>query len=271
MNNLRISLCQVDAGPNVAANLHVAESAFVAAAAAGSELLVLPENAWCRGTAEDVRESAAESAEFHERLGAFSATHGVAAVWGGVPLSEGDALFNAALVYDASGQPLCEYRKIHLFQLFGGEQDIDETRQYCPGTQTGSFELSGWRIFLSICYDLRFPELYRSAAGAELMLCPANFTKRTGQAHWEVLARARAIENQCYFAAVGQCGQHHALGVKTHGHSLIADPWGTVIRELAHAPACLHAELSAERICEVRNALPALRSIRNRVKWELQD
>jgi nitrilase len=257
----------MDAGPDVTANLAIAESGFVAAAAAGSELLVLPENAWCRGAAAEVRGSAAESAEFHERLGAFSARHGVAAVWGGMPLREGDALFNTALVYDASGDLICEYRKIHLFQLFGGETDIDETRQYCPGDQAGCFELAGWQIFLSICYDLRFPELYRSAAGADLMLCPANFTKRTGEAHWRVLARARAIENQCYFAAVGQCGRHEALQLDTHGHSLVADPWGAVIKELGDEPNCLHVTLSREKISEVRRTLPALRSIRNPVTW----
>lgn len=260
----------MDAGPDVSANLRVAESAFADAEAAGSQLLVLPENAWCRGSAPEVRASAAKSAEFHERLGALSSTHGVVAVWGGVPLLEGDSLFNAALVYGADGKPLCEYRKIHLFQLFGGPQDIDETRQYQAGKEAASFSLAGWQIFLSICYDLRFPELYRSAAGAHLMLCPANFTKRTGQAHWRVLARARAIENQCYFAAVGQCGDHAALAVQTHGHSVIADPWGEVIAESADEPECLHLELSAQRICEVRNSLPALRSIRNPVSWQTE-
>jgi predicted amidohydrolase len=268
MDNLRLSLCQMNAGPDVSANLRVAESAFAEAAAAGSQLLVLPENVWCRGSAREVRASAANSAEFHERLGALSAAHGVVAVWGGVPLLEDDTLFNAALVYDSDGKPLCKYRKIHLFQLFGGPQDIDETRQYHPGDATASFALAGWQIALSICYDLRFPELYRSAAGAHLMLCPANFTKRTGQAHWRVLARARAIENQCYFAAVGQCGEHAALRVQTHGHSLVADPWGDVLAESADEPECLHVELSAARICEVRKALPALRSIRSPVTWQ---
>lgn len=255
---MKIALCQLDCGPNVSANLAAAESAI--RKAADSDLIVMPENVWCRGAAHDVRQSAAGIAEFAERLGALS--RGAVVVWGGVPLREGDALYNAALVFDADGQVLCEYRKNYLFQLFGGAKDIDETRQYRHGNETASFELQDWRIFPTICYDLRFPELYRQGAGADLMLCTANFTKRTGQAHWRVLARARAIENQCYFAAVGQCGHHAALKIDTYGHSLVADPWGEILGELGDAPDVLTLELSRERICEVRNSLPALRSRR---------
>jgi predicted amidohydrolase len=262
---LRITLCQLSTGPDVAANLADAESAIHAAVEAGSQLAVLPENVWCRGSARELRASAAKFAEFSERLGPLS--QGVATVWGGVPLRDGDQFYNTALVFDAQGRPICEYRKNHLFQLFGGPREIDETQQYTPGAKSATFELAGWRIFLSICYDLRFPELYRSAAGAELMLCPANFTKRTGGAHWRVLARARAIENQCYFAAVGQCGQHAALQIQTHGHSLLVDPWGEILGELGDEPANLHLELSRQRISEVRESLPALRSIRHPVSW----
>lgn len=256
-NSLSITLAQLSTGENRAANLEQAEEAVAAASNANSDLVVLPENVLYRGDPAGIRATARALPDF-AFLADLSQKYDVTTVWGGVPLIDSGKVYNALIAYSPTGETLCVYRKIHLFQLRGVRTPMDETRQYAHGEQSQSFVLNGWNIGTSICYDLRFPELYRTMAGVDLMLCPSSFTAMTGEAHWSVLARARAIENQCYFAAVGQCGLHPSVGVQTYGHTMLVDPWGEVLHELLGQPGSVQATIQRDRLQTVRRTVPAL-------------
>ena len=176
----------------------------------------------------------------------------------------GSRVRNSTLVFDPSGACVARYDKIHLFRFDNGQERFDESRVLEPGTEPVLFELRArdgqrWRIGLSICYDLRFPELYRiyAAQGADVLLVPSAFTHTTGQAHWELLLRARAVENLAYVLAPAQGGLH-ANGRRTWGHSLLVDPWGTVLAEHAEGEAVVLGTLDAARLAQCRSQLPAL-------------
>jgi nitrilase len=181
-------------------------------------------------------------------------------LFGGVPVAEGAAVLNAALLYGPDGRLLARYDKIHLFQLDPAKPSgIDETRWYTPGSEPVAVTLNGWKIGLSICYDLRFPELYRHYAPADLLVCTAAFTEATGRAHWEVLLRARAIENQCFMAGVGQCGTNPETGQTLFGHTCLVDPWGEeVVAVPGGTEGLAVTALARTRLDEVRARLPAL-------------
>ncbi|MGX9366994.1 nitrilase-related carbon-nitrogen hydrolase [Desulfoplanes sp. PS50] len=230
----------------------------------GCDLAVLPENALCQGREETVRDAARTLDELNRELGRIAARHGMYVLFGGVPVTHGDGVRNAALCYDPTGALVAKYDKMHLFQLDpdrpGG---VDETRVYSHGTKPVVWELHGWRICLSICYDIRFPELFRSCAPVDLILCPMAFTARTGHAHGELLLRARAVENQCYVGSASLCGQNEETRMELFGHSMVVDPWGEVLADGgAHAQGVVRVRLSRERIQEVRAILPALRNMK---------
>ncbi len=176
-------------------------------------------------------------------------------------------MLNSSLVYGPDGRRVARYDKIHLFGFEHGSERFDEAATIAPGRTPAVFDLdatepagapaTAWRIGLSVCYDLRFPELYRTLGAVDLLLAPSAFTFTTGSAHWEVLLRARAIENQCYLLAPAQGGQHEN-GRRTWGHSMLVDPWGEVVARRAEGPGIVVGDVDPARLADVRARLPAL-------------
>ena len=176
-----------------------------------------------------------------------------------VPLAIADPerVRSAALVFDPEGRRTARYDKIHLFAFSQGDERYDELRTIEPGTEPVAFAAPCGRVALSVCYDLRFPELYRSFHDLALIVVPSAFTAVTGAAHWHVLLRARAIENQCYVLAAAQGGLHDN-GRRTYGHSVLIDPWGVVLAERDEGPGVVVGDIDPERLTQVRCDLPAL-------------
>ncbi len=269
-NSLRVACVQLTAGSDKAANLEKAERLVARAVSLGAELVVLPEKWNLIGDSEMLHEGA-ELLEQGESVGAMSAwakRHGIVLVGGSiVERREGrEKLSNTSLVFDGSGDLVARYRKLHLFDVEVAGNVYRESDAEEPGDEVVMVEAGGWKIGLTVCYDLRFPELYRllALAGAELVTVPANFTQRTGMAHWHVLLRARAIENAFYVAAPGQLGEPTA-GRPSYGHSLIVDPWGTVLVEAPDSETVVVAELERSRVSEARSRLPVLAQRRSDV------
>jgi nitrilase len=184
--------------------------------------------------------------------------HRMIVVGGCVPIASTDQnrVRSACLVYGPDGNRLARYDKIHLFAFSDGEEHYDEARTIEPGERPDAFEAPCGRVGLSICYDLRFPELYRALGDLALVLVPAAFTVPTGKAHWELLLRARAVENQCYLLAAAQGGTH-PNGRRTFGHSMLVDPWGDVLAQHVEGPGVVVGDVDTARIAEVRRKLPA--------------
>ena len=209
-----------------------------------------------------MRESAGHG-PIQDFLAAQAARHRIWLVGGTVPLvaPEPDRVMNSVLVFDPSGAPVARYDKMHLFRFDNGAEAYDEARTIAPGAAVVAFDLelpaARLRVGLSVCYDLRFPELYRSLLGADLILVPAAFTATTGKAHWETLLRARAIENLCYVLASAQGGRHEN-GRSTFGHSMLIDPWGEVVARLESGAGVVAGTVDRERIAACRASLPAL-------------
>jgi len=180
-------------------------------------------------------------------------------VGGTVPIATADParVRSTSLVFDPEGQRIARYDKIHLFAFSQGDERYDEARTIEPGTEAVIFDAPCGRVGLSVCYDLRFPELYRRMADLALILVPSAFTAVTGAAHWHILLKARAIENQCYVLAAAQGGLH-PNGRRTFGHSILIDPWGIVVDERAEGPGVVVGDVDPERIAQVRRDLPAL-------------
>jgi predicted amidohydrolase len=263
---MRVAALQMVSGTSVPANLAMARQLLERAAAQGAELAVLPEYFCVMGLKDTdklaVQEAAGEG-PIQDFLALSARELGLWIVGGTVPLGASDRqhVRNSSLVYAPTGQCVARYDKIHLFRFDNGLEQYDESRVIESGAAPVTFELPSvdghrYRVGLSVCYDLRFPELYR-AMKADLLLVPSAFTRTTGQAHWEVLLRARAIENLAYVVAAAQGGEHDN-GRRTWGQSLVVDPWGEVLGEQAQGPAVVMAEVSADRLRAVRLQLPAL-------------
>ena len=260
--NARIAGLQMVSGPRVGENLRTATHLVDEAVAQGAQLLVLPEYFPIIGAADADRVRAREtpgSGPVQDWLATTAQRHGIWLIAGSIPLAATvpDKMRNSALVYNPAGECVARYDKIHLFGFRKGDEAYDEAAFIEAGNQPLAVDTPFGRIALSICYDLRFPELYRALAPVDLILVPAAFTDTTGRAHWEVLLRARAIENQCYVLAVGQGGRHEN-GRQTHGNSLIVDPWGEILDRKQKGPGVVIAELDHQRIAEIRASLPAL-------------
>jgi nitrilase len=249
-------------GGDVAANLAAAEPLVAAAAAQGARLIVLPEYFGILGArATDklaVRETDGVGPQ-QAFLARLAREHGVWLVGGTVPVACGDAsrVRSACLVYGPAGERVARYDKIHLFAFAQGDESYDETKTIEPGTTPATFPLPCGSVALSVCYDLRFPELYRGLGELALILVPAAFTATTGAAHWHLLLRARAVENQCYVLAAAQGGLH-PNGRRTYGHSLLIDPWGAIVAERDEGEGVIVGDVDPARIDEVRTQLPAL-------------
>jgi len=265
VRKLRVAAIQMVSAPEVAPNLESAARLVAEAAAAGARLVALPEYFCILGRHETDKVKARErdgAGPIQDFLAAAAARHGVWLLGGTVPLECGDPkrVRSACLLYDDRGRRAARYDKLHLFGLELGDQKFDESRTIEPGEQPVAVDTPLGRLGLSVCYDLRFPELYREAGAAEPVdawLVPSAFTAVTGAAHWETLLRARAIENQCYVIAPAQGGLH-PNGRRTHGHSMVVDPWGEVLARRAEGEGVVLAELDPARIAEVRQSLPAL-------------
>jgi len=264
---MKIAALQTVSGASVDANLATASALLAEAQAAGAELAVLPEYFCLLGQRDRdklaVRESFGDG-PVQSFLAQQARERGMWIVGGTLPLvADSDAhVRNASLAYSPTGECVARYDKIHLFRFDNGREQYDESRVIEGGSAPQSFTLPSrdghaWRIGLSVCYDLRFPELYRALA-ADLLLVPSAFTYVTGQAHWELLLRARAVENLAYVCAPAQGGRHDN-GRRTWGHSMIVDPWGEVMAVRAQEGAgVVLADLAAARLAQVRAQLPAL-------------
>ena len=266
---MKIAALQMVSGLQPEANLAQARQLMEQAARLGAELVVLPEY-FCAMGARDTDKIAYREAYGSGPIQDFMRQAArelqLWVVAGTLPLQADDAqhVLNTSLVYSPQGECVARYDKIHLFCFDNGREHYAESDVVQAGTQPVVCDVQArngetWRLGLSVCYDLRFPELYRmlSAQGADLLLVPSAFTYTTGQAHWELLLRARAIENQAYVLAPGQGGVHEN-GRRTWGHSLLIDPWGEVLALQASGAAVVLGDLSRERMQQVRQQLPAL-------------
>ena len=260
--NCRIAALQMVSGPRVGANLLAAGRLIESAVAQGAQLVALPEYFPIIGAADADRVRAREDfgdGPIQEWLAEMAQRHGIWIFAGSIPLtaSVADKMRNSSLVFNPQGVCVKRYDKIHLFGFKKGYESYDEAAFIEAGNELAAVDTPFGRVALSICYDLRFPELFRALAPVDLILMPAAFTDTTGRAHWEILLRARAIENQCYLLAVGQGGQHEN-GRMTHGNSMIVDPWGDILDRKMKGPGVVIADLDHARIAEIRESLPAL-------------
>ena len=272
---MKVAVLQMVSTCELQANLDAARVLLAQAAADGAELAVLPEY-FCllgqRDTDKLAIQECAGAGPIQDFLAQAARDCALWIVAGTLPLTPADAaatasdgrIFNSSLVYDPDGRCVARYDKMHLFHFDNGQERYDESRVLRPGLQPVRFELPSrdghlWRVGLSICYDLRFPELYRdhAQAGTDLLLVPSAFTHTTGLAHWEILLRARAIENLAYVAAAAQGGLHQN-GRRTWGHSMLIDTWGRILAAHAQGPACVSSELDMGGLLAARSRLPAL-------------
>lgn len=259
----KLAAVQMISGPDVAANLAEAERFIAGAAEAGASGVVLPEY-FCLMSPDDqakvrIREREADG-PLQRFLAETARRHKVWLIGGTVPLMADvpDLVRNSCLVFDDRGERVARYDKLHLFNFDNGREAYDEARSIEAGSDAVVFEAPWGNTGMSICYDLRFPELFRHFGAVNLIVVPAAFTATTGRAHWEVLLRARAIENQCYVLASAQGGEH-PHGRRTWGHSMLVDPWGEIVASLEQGAGFVVGELDLQRIAEVRDNLPALR------------
>jgi deaminated glutathione amidase len=259
---VKIAGIQMASGPNVSANLSEAERLIKIAAEQGAKLIVLPEYFAIMGVKDTDKVKASEkegSGPIQQFLSSTSKKRDVWIVGGSIPLQSEtkDKVYNACMVYDNKGKQVARYNKIHLFGLNLGNEKYHEESTIVPGNQVVTVDSPFGKIGLSICYDLRFPELYRAMGNVDLILVPAAFTETTGKAHWETLVRARAIENLCYVLAPAQ-GGYHASGRETHGDSMIVDPWGVVLDRLPRGSGVVIASMNLDYQASLRKSLPAL-------------
>jgi len=252
---------------DVGANLRDAAELIARAARAGARLVVLPEYFCIMGRSDRDKVAAREpdgQGPIQSFLSTAAAEHGIWLVGGTTPIDaqQPDRVKNSVLVYDPQGHRATRYDKIHLFAFSRGEESYDEARTIAPGRELSTFEFQAIgspriKVGLSVCYDLRFPELYRALAPVDLILVPSAFTATTGRAHWETLLRARAIENLCYVLAAAQGGRHEN-GRATHGHSMLIDPWGKVVSMQEEGPGVVVGTIDTQIIAQMRTDLPAL-------------
>ncbi len=263
---LRVAAVQMVSKPDIAANLRDAAALIEEAASRGARLVALPEYFCLMG--RDTDKVAAREADgrgpIQDFLAATAAKHRIWLVGGTVPLvaPQPDRVMNSVLVYGPDGARVARYDKIHLFAFAAGDESYDEAKTICPGRAVRSFTVPladgrALKVGLSVCYDLRFPELYRALGQPDLILVPAAFTATTGRAHWLTLLRARAIENLCYVLAPAQGGRHEN-GRATFGHSVLIDPWGETLALREEGPGVIVGDVDCARLAQVRASLPAL-------------
>ena len=272
----KLACVQTTSGREIGANIAAASDLARRARDAGADLIGFPETVNMMETKSALaRDKAAETAD-DAALAAFRALAGELrasllvgslVVWSDAP-ADADGrrkLANRSFLIDADGAVVAHYDKIHMFDVdLGGGEVYRESASYAPGGKVVIAETPWGHLGMTICYDMRFPHLYRRLAqdGAEFISAPSAFTRPSGRAHWHVLLRARAIETGCYVFAPAQCGDHEG-GRKTYGHSLIIDPWGDVLADAGEAPGFVIADIDPAKVTEARERMPSLRHDRD--------
>jgi nitrilase len=261
---MKVAAIQMVSSTDAAANVETAQRLVREAAQAGAMLVVLPEYFCLMGRHDRDKLAIAEAPDdgpIQQMLADAAHEHGIWLIGGTLPIrtDDPDRVLNANCVYAPDGSLALRYDKIHLFKYDNGRERYDEGNAIRAGTAPMAFEAGAWRVGLSVCYDLRFPELYRALMQppCDILSVPAAFTHTTGLAHWELLLRARAVENQCYVIAAAQGGLHEN-GRRTFGHSMVVDPWGQVLNVLPEGEGVVLADLDPARLASVRQQLPAL-------------
>ncbi|GAA2639103.1 carbon-nitrogen hydrolase family protein [Dactylosporangium fulvum] len=259
---MRVAVCQLNARDDRAENLRVARSLLERAAAGGADLAVLPEYVDHLGRADTAPKPEPVDGEFATFFADAARELGMWVHAGSFHEigPDPDRTFNTTLVFDRTGALAATYRKIHLYDVqIPGRVSYHESASVAPGSSLELVRVEEAHVGLSICYDLRFPELYRQLAidGADVLVVPAAFMLHTGRDHWEVLLRARAIENQCYVLAAGQIGNHDPDRT-CFGRSMVVDPWGTVVAQAPDVVGVTFADLDFDRLAEIRATLPSL-------------
>lgn len=262
IGTVRVGAIQMASGANVTANLAEAQQLIELAVGAGAQLVVLPEFFAIMGKDKDI--VAAREAEgagpIQRFLSRMAKKHAIWLIGGSIPLeaSVPNKVRNSSLVFDERGKQIARYDKIHLFGMDLGNEHYQESKTIEPGNEVVVVNSPFGRIGLSICYDLRFPELYRAMPGVDIIIVPSAFTATTGRAHFETLIRARAIENLAYVIAPAQ-GGYHLSGRETHGDSMIVDPWGVVLDRLPRGSGVVIANVNTAYQSSLRKSLPALK------------
>lgn len=262
INPYKAAAIQMASGPNVAGNLSEARRLIAKAARQGAKLVVLPEFFAIMGMTDRDKIAVCEQpghGVIQSFLGEMAQQHKIWLVGGSIPLAAGtpDKVLNSCLVFDEQGKQVARYDKIHLFNLELGNERYDEAQTIEPGNRVTVVDSPFGRIGLAVCYDLRFPELFRAMKEVDIIVLPAAFTETTGKMHWEVLVRARAVENLAYVIAAAQ-GGYHVNGRETHGNSMIVDPWGNILDRLPRGSGVVLAEINPLYQTSLRNSLPAL-------------
>ena len=267
MTRLLAAAVQMTSTADAERNLATAERLVEEAASRGASFVALPENfAFLRAEGEPVAEPQPLDGPWVSRMAVLARRRQITLLLGSVPeaIPGQTRVHNTSVLLGPGGETLAAYRKIHLFDIdLPGLDHLKESRSVAPGTAPVVAEAPFGPVGLSICYDLRFPELYRELTrqGARILAVPSAFTDRTGKAHWEVLLRARAVENLAFVVAPAQVGTH-GRGRSSHGHAMIVEPWGTVLAQVAEGEGVAVAELDFERQDRLRRELPALTHVR---------
>lgn len=258
----KVAAIQMASGPNVIGNMSEARRLIAQAANQGARLVVLPEFFAIMGMSEQDKITACEQpgqGMIQSFLSETARRHKIWLVGGSIPLaaSTPGKVLNSCLVFDEQGEQVARYDKMHLFSLELGNEHYDEAKTIEPGNQVVVVDSPFGRIGLAVCYDLRFPELFRAMKDVDIIVLPAAFTETTGKMHWEVLVRARAVENLAYVIAAAQ-GGYHVNGRETHGNSMIVGPWGRVLDRLSRGSGVVIAEINPSYQASLRTSLPAL-------------
>lgn len=263
---VKVAAVQMISTPNVNENLAKAEELIESAVLEGAQLIVLPEDFACMGNSDDTKLALAEkpgAGKLQQFLAKLAKLHHIWLVGGTIPIrvSTGDKVRSACIVYDEEGMQQACYNKIHLFDVYVDDQkgQYSESQHIVKGEQPVVINTPFGKLGLAICYDLRFPELFRQLVsdGMEILAIPAAFTHITGQAHWEILLRARAIENLCFVIAAAQGGKHEN-GRETYGHSMLIDPWGIIIGQKAFGNGFIVGTMDLDVQKNIRQRFPVL-------------
>ncbi len=261
-STFKVAAVQMASGPKVAGNLNEARRLIENAAQQGAKLVVLPEFFAIMGMKETDKIAVKEqpgSGQIQSFMSEMASKHKIWLVGGSIPLvaNSPNKVRNSCLVYNDLGEQIARYDKIHLFNLELGNEHYHEADTIEAGDQVVVVDTPFGRIGLAVCYDLRFPELFRAMKEVDIIVLPAAFTSTTGKVHWEPLVRARAIENLSYLIAAAQ-GGYHVNGRETHGHAMVVDPWGRILDELARGSGVVIAEVNRRYQASLRSSLPAL-------------
>lgn len=263
---MKVAAIQMISTPDIQENIEVAKKLLMQAHQHGAQLCVLPEYWSIMGMKDTDKVSLAENfgqGQMQEFLSQISKDLSIILVAGTIPIAspETNKVFNTCLVFDEQGELVVRYDKMHLFGYTNDKESYQESNTILAGDQVVSFTSSIGKIGLGICYDLRFPEFFRAMGPCSLIILPAAFTHTTGQAHWEVLLRARAIENQCYVLASAQGGKH-VNGRRTWGQSILINPWGEIVSQLSEGEGVIIGDVDIQLMSHIRTQLPALKHVR---------